>query len=600
MKLFSVILFLLLINGSKVLPQGGWTKITDPQNAVSQYTTNFPYVGASFTDVNNDNLPDLFASPRTLFINQGNGRYILAAALNLNVLNATAGSSWADLDNDGDNDCVIAATPSRVFLNNGSGSFTNATSLFPGLQNYGSWGCAIGEINEDRGLEILFAHANGYHPGSASEPCRFYFPGDTAFGMHQLNTGYSFSQQLSSYTNPFWSDYDLDGDMDLFLASGPANGTPAQDPCYKNMKMETGIDTMIRMTAELFAQHTQDGQCYNFIDYDNDGDLDLCITNYYSAPTRLYKNDGGVYNVISTPFSAATTNIANCWGDYDNDGDLDVIITNDNSPVRYFRNDAGSFIYISDGLTTPTATNGATNGDYDNDGDLDVFFNGVGNNGNTISVGLYRNDTAAGNRKFINIKLSGISSNKSALGSVVKIKSVINGIHVRQMREVNAQNSFQGQNDMRLHFGTGNATMIDSVIIKWPKGLTETYTNISTNKFYNAVEGSGLFEIVTSGVVQTGSQLPDRISLFQNYPNPFNPVTKIEFSIPPAERKDLQYVKLKIYNVSGQEIETLISENLGPGTYTANWDASSYPSGVYFYRLSVDDISITKAMILQK
>jgi hypothetical protein len=181
------------------------------------------------------------------------------------------------------------------------------------------------------------------------------------------------------------------------------------------------------MTSELFAIQIQDGQCFNFVDYDNDGDFDLCLTNYYSAPTRFYKNNGGTYLSIPTPFTTATTNIANCWGDYDNDGDLDVIITNDNQITRYYRNDNGVFVFLSNGLSTPTATNGAANADYDNDGDLDVFFNGVGNNGNTTSVGLYRNDTVAGNRKWVNIKLTGTASNKSALGAIVRLKSTING-----------------------------------------------------------------------------------------------------------------------------------------------------------------------------
>ncbi len=599
MKTNITIIILFLTIASKSFSQGGWFKITDPLNAVSQYTTIFPYVGAAFIDFNNDNLPDLFAAPRTVFVNQGNGRYSLGSPLNFTILNATSGSSWADLDNDGDNDCVLAATPSRVFLNTGSGVFTNATPFFPGLQNYGSFGCAIGDLNEDRYPEIVYAHAEGFHPGSISEPCRFYVPADTSFGLYQTITGYPFTQQLSSYTNPYWSDYDMDGDMDLFIASGPANGTPALDPCYRNMKIETGFDTLFKMTTELFAQQTQDGQCYNFIDYDNDGDFDLCLTNYYSAPTRLYQNNNGVYVEVNTPFSSATPNLANCWGDYDNDGDLDVIITNNNFPTRYYRNDAGIFTYLSNGFSTPTAANGVTNGDYDNDGDLDLFINGVAGFGNTTSVGLYKNDTVAGSRKWVNINLEGTISNKSAIGSIVKVKSLINGLTVWQTREVNAQNSFQGQNDLRVHFGLGNSAIIDSIIIKWSKGLTESFSNINVKKFYKAVEDSGLSEI-TVGITQISSTIPERFALSQNYPNPFNPTTKIKFSIPSETGLKSVFAKLTIFNSLGKEIETLLSNELTAGTYEVDWNASSYPSGVYFYKLSYGSYADTKRMLFVK
>lgn len=595
MRSLILLALLFLFNISNIHSQGGWSKITDPQNAVSLYTTIFPYVGVSFIDINNDNLPDIHAAPQKLFLNQGNGRYISITGFSYNLLNGTAGSTWADIDNDGDNDCIIAGSPSKVYLNNGTGSFANGTPFFPDLSTHNSWGAAIGDLDENRGLDVVFAHANGYHPNP--EPCRFYYQPDSVFGNFAQLTGYPFLQQLNSYTNPFWSDYDLDGDMDLFIASGPVNGIGAQDPCYKNMKIELGEDTLIKMTTELFAQQIQDGQCYNFIDYDNDGDFDLCLTNYYSAPTRMYRNDGGIYTSLNTQFTTATTNIANCWGDYDNDGDQDVIITNDNAITRYYRNDLGTFNYLPNGLTTPTATNGVSNADYDNDGDLDVFFNGIGNNGNTSSVGLYKNDTVAGNRKWVNLKLTGTISNKSAIGAIVKLKAVINGIPVWQLREVNAQNSFQGQNDLRVHFGLGNAQQIDSIIIKWPKGLTEVFTNVDANRFYNAVEGAGLSEIII-GITQISTEIPGYFRLEQNYPNPFNPSTKIRFSIPEIANNHKSL--LIVYDIMGREIETLLDKSLTAGTYEAEFNAAGYSSGVYFYQLTYGNFSETKKMILLK
>ena len=109
----------------------------------------------------------------------------------------------------------------------------------------------------------------------------------------------------------------------------------------------------------------------------------------------------------------------------------------------------------------------------------------------------------------------------------------------------------------------------------------------------------------TGGVIsvnQISSEIPKHFSLQQNYPNPFNPSTIIEFSIPqtPLSFGEGLGVGLNIYNSLGQKIATLVNQSLTPGTYSANWDASNYPSGVYFYRLSSGEFSATQKMILIK
>lgn len=98
------------------------------------------------------------------------------------------------------------------------------------------------------------------------------------------------------------------------------------------------------------------------------------------------------------------------------------------------------------------------------------------------------------------------------------------------------------------------------------------------------------------------TELPAEYSLSQNYPNPFNPSTKIKFSIPntPLSFGEGQGVGLFIYNSLGQQITTLINQQLTPGTYEVEWDASNFPSGLYFYQLTSGEYSETKKMILLK
>ncbi len=97
------------------------------------------------------------------------------------------------------------------------------------------------------------------------------------------------------------------------------------------------------------------------------------------------------------------------------------------------------------------------------------------------------------------------------------------------------------------------------------------------------------------GINSLSSEIPDGFSLSQNYPNPFNPLTNIRFSVPKSG-----FVKLTVFDVLGRKVETLVNENLNAGTYNADWNALNHSSGVYFYRLDTDELSLTKMMILMK
>jgi hypothetical protein len=95
--------------------------------------------------------------------------------------------------------------------------------------------------------------------------------------------------------------------------------------------------------------------------------------------------------------------------------------------------------------------------------------------------------------------------------------------------------------------------------------------------------------------VTNGNIIPFEFKLNQNYPNPFNPNTIINYELPITS-----YVKLVIYDILGKEITTLVNKHLKPGSYEVEWNASTYPSGVYFYRLVAEDFTMTKKMVLIK
>ncbi len=551
--------------------QGGFDKITDPTNPVTTFTTGGYYKGASWIDYDNDNDPDLFAAPNFLFRNDGNGVFVqITDPFGFIPQQNPGGSSWADLNNDGYPDCIIAQYPSGVFLNNGDGSFTNISSQIPNLNGFPAWACAIGDWNKDAFPDFVFTHAAGFHPAGPF-PSKLYL-NSTVSVMPQYITGYTLTDSTNPYTVPFWSDYDLDGDMDLFVASGPG-GSAGPDFCYKNLKMETGMDSLQPMTSELFTTQLQDGQCYNFIDFDNDGDLDLCLTNYGGAPTRFYVNNSGTYALQTTPFTAQVHNLANDWGDFDNDGDLDVMITNDQVATKYYKNN-GDGTFASAINIGVAGGSGITNGDYDNDGDLDIFIHGFGN-----ARALFRNDSAATGNNWINIKCMGTISNKSALGTIVRLKATIGGNSYWQMREINAQNSFQSQNDLRVHFGLGDATFADSLIIHYPSGIVEVFSGIAADNFYENEEGSGNLGLIT-GIKKND----ETNNLYRIFPNPAKDFLTIEW----VKNKSIGEVKLTLLEINGKQQE-LPAYRISFNTIRIN--TSSLVPGMYMLKINGDNFN---------
>ncbi len=102
------------------------------------------------------------------------------------------------------------------------------------------------------------------------------------------------------------------------------------------------------------------------------------------------------------------------------------------------------------------------------------------------------------------------------------------------------------------------------------------------------------FESVTVALL-SGKSLPEAFALRQNYPNPFNPITQVAFDLPKAS-----HVKLTVYNVLGQEVDVLMDQRMEAGSHVAEWDAESFSTGVYFYRIAADNFSQTKKMLLLK
>ncbi len=326
-----------------------FVKITDTNNPIVTETYSGNWFGASWVDIDNDGKLDLFTNKTTVYKNLGGGNFVkLVTPMEINTSNL--GQSWGDYDNDGYIDCFIVSTgdsASHLFKNNGGGNFTKIISGEIGDSNYNTgWGCAWADHDNDGYLDLIISAANNF--GVVHHPNRFYANNrDGTFSRIDIP---GLTDTLAPYTIATWSDYDQDGDMDLFFGTGPGGGV-SHDYFYKNLLIENGTASLVRLNLPPLTTDFVDGQVWNWIDYDNDGDLDAFLTNYANGvPNNLYQNNNGTYErktaaQVGTIVSDLGLFLTNLWGDFDNDGDLDCFVTRDVSQKsRYYTNNGnGTF-----------------------------------------------------------------------------------------------------------------------------------------------------------------------------------------------------------------------------------------------------------------
>ena len=133
--------------------------------------------------------------------------------------------------------------------------------------------------------------------------------------------------------------------------------------------------------------------------------------------------------------------------------------------------------------------------------------------------------------------------------------------------------------------GQKNISFVDS-LHGWTTPMYSGFVEHTTN-------GGGSISYV--GIINISNEIPEGYKLFQNFPNPFNPSTKIEIDVPQRS-----LINIAVYDVTGREVVTLINEELAAGKFSVTWDASNYPSGLYFCRLTSDKFTETRKMILLK
>jgi hypothetical protein len=257
-------------------------------------------------------------------------------------------------------------------------------------------------------------------------------------------------------------------------------------------------------------------------DYNNDGKLDLLVTNFSDDYDTLYKAEGdGNFTDVSYPAGIAELTIPFLgWGvgfiDYDNDGLKDVFIVNGHvypqvdqydfgttwkqRPLLFRNVDGSHFENIAanpqSGLASVTVGRGAAFGDLFNDGHIDVVVNNLDG-----TPSLLRNVVENGNH-WVELRLVGAAkSPRDATGATVFLTA--NG--ERQRADVLSGGSYDSNNDSRLHFGLGKATSVNKLEIRWPSGNREQVTLSGVDQIFTIVERKGLEPSQAGAVVSLGA-----------------------------------------------------------------------------------------------
>lgn len=596
---FVPVLMLVVFTAVEVRPQA-FTKITTGSIVNDGAASR----GVVWLDFDGDSDLDLFVTngkeggePNFLYRNNGNGTFEKISDNPLVQLRQPwDGASLGDADNDGDPDVFVVAwyDSNNVFYqNNGNGTFTAANIGSPSSDRGYSETCSWGDYDNDGKLDLYVSNSGSPSIGAK----RNFLYRNTGSSFVRIDTGVVATEQFYS-RGVSWVDYDDDGDIDLFVT----NERNQANNLYKNMLKELGSAFFTKITAGALVTDIASSLSASWADYDNDGDLDVFVANGWPSGQHdnLYQNNGnGTFSKVTTgdPVNDGQFSLSSGWADFDNDGDLDLFVTTAFSAAA-----AKNLLYKNMLMETGTATlqkvttgdvvndtgysYGFSWGDYDKDGDLDLFVAKTYNeNENNV---LYRNDNSNGNH-WILLNCLGTVSNRTAIGTKVRVKATINGTPVWQLRVVEGQSGYCGQN-LQLHFGLGNAITIDSIIVQWPSGPVEYHTNVSVDRIANVVEGGGLSSLGGLNREPLGEFL-----LGQNYPNPFNPITIVPFVL-----ANSAMTALRVFDATGREVATLVSGMKSAGHHVVAWDATGIASGVYYYALQSGARREIRKMVLMK
>lgn len=423
------------------------------------------------------------------------------------------GAATGDIDNDGDVDLYVTNVGANVlYRNDGNGSFTDVTSAAGVDDPRWSTSAAFLDYDRDGDLDLyvcnyvdftVTSNKRCYSPAGELDYCTpaAYRPlPDRLFRNEGRSrfTDVTSTSGIGSVLGPglgvTCADFNGDGWTDIYVANdGAAN--------FLWLNQQNGTFAEAGLLAG--AAYSMDGVARAGMgaaagDFDNDGDEDVLITNLTREGSTLYRNNSrGSFHDATQEFNLSqpsflSTGFGAVWFDYDHDGWLDLFTANGavtmiaalkgkpypfHQPNQLFHNEQASFREVTAtagaALQLSEVSRGAARGDVDNDGDVDLLV--TNNNG---AARLLLNE-AGPRRAWLMVRLAGVKDNRHGLGALVTVRR--KG-RPPLTRRAHSDGSYLSASDHRVHFGLGAFATIESVIVQWPSGAKETWSNIKASQ----------------------------------------------------------------------------------------------------------------------
>jgi hypothetical protein len=518
--------------------------------------------GISFYDYNNDGWDDITlateAGQPVRFFKNMNGSFIEESLSIPNNTSQMKQVNWVDFDNDGHLDLFVTSNISgnRLYRNDGNFNFLDVTSesQLP-TNNIKTYGASWGAYNNDGFLDVFLSNRD------VAEIIPNYLyrnNGDGTFSNVSESAGILNTSNLS-FCSAFF-DFNNDGWQDIYVSKDRINN---KNVLYKNNGDGTFTDVSESSNTDLSI----DAMSVTIDDYNNDGWLDIYVTNTPSGNVFLQNNGDETFTNVAIANGTSFNSIG--WGavflDAENDMDLDLYVSglldgsNSNflSAAFYENDGTGNFTIPNTGFVNDNRECYANAiGDVDNDGFSEIAVSNTDNE----HVFLWKNEQPSTNN-WLKINLEGIQSNKKGIGSFIEIS--ING--EKQYRYTLCGEGYLSQNSGTEIFGLGDNSSVDYVKVTWLSGLVDLITDVSANQTLSIVEGSNLLS-------DENFVLNNKLTVF---PNP----VKDELTI--RAKHSIQYIA--VMNVLGQNM--FIDK---PNTLETKLDMTDLNADFYFVKVIID------------
>ena len=482
-KLYAL-LFTIIFLGQNAFSQINFTNRND-------LLTNSDFhsgVAIGVTDMNSDGLDDIIRldEGNLLTIEYQNAQGQIFTTYEFGSV--AGGSEWsmciADVDNNGFNDVITGGAYNDVKLvkANNDGSVYEMTNL-PGSALFVQ-GSNFADINNDGKIDYFACHDDAESRIWGNDGIGNLVESDTWIDMATT----PLSDNSGNYGS-IWTDFDNDGDLDLYIAKCRQGVTNPEDPRRINaLFVNDGQGNYTEMAEEYGLKIGWQSWTADFQDVNNDGFLDCFITNH-DFQSQLLINDGtGHYIDVSATsgISVSGTPIQGVMRDFDNDGFVDILVAGGSHHL--FHNNGDTTFTEVIGVFDNNDIESYALGDLNNDGFVDIYggYANIYTNPSNIDDVLWMND--GNDNNYLAVSATGTISNRNGIGARIEIY----GDWGIQIREVRSGESYGIMNAMHQYFGLGTATSVDSMIVRWPSGLVDIHTDIQINQKMAVIEGGCL------------------------------------------------------------------------------------------------------------